>query len=169
MITKACKACENWVEKDIIYTVGVAKNNNLINLCMVYGMDYAASGDIYSKIKTKIIKGINSIENVEFSETKELGRVNRVDPLGITYFRIRGMWGIENPFQVFNYIYQKDNSKSFNFFAIINKEKYDELDFTDELENQALVNKNLLIEDTNIKVPDNPAQLKEVKLIKYSI
>ena len=44
------------------------------------------------------------LQDVEFSETNELGRVNKVDPLGITYLRIRGMWGIENPIKVFNYV-----------------------------------------------------------------
>lgn len=42
------------------------------------------------------------IPNISLTDTRELGKLNKVDPLGITYLRIRGMWGIENPFQVFN-------------------------------------------------------------------
>ena len=51
MITEACRKCEDRVEKDIIYTVGVVKNNILSNLSMVYGLDYAASEDVYTRIK----------------------------------------------------------------------------------------------------------------------
>lgn len=169
MLTDECKKCEIWTEKDIIYTVGVVKENVLSELCMVYGIDYAASENIYTRIKNAISDGVNSIQGIEFAETKELGRVNRVDPLGITYMRIRGMWGIENPMKVFNYVYKKDASKTFNFMAIINNEKYNSLKYTDELENLASTNKDLLITDIQIKTPDNPAALKAAKLITFKI
>ncbi len=168
MITEACRVCEDWVEKDIIYCVGVVKNNILSNLCMVYGIDYAASEEVYTRIKDVISDGVNSIQGVEFAETNELGRVNRVDPLGITYLRVRGMWGIENPFRVFNYIYSRDNSKEFNFMALINKEKYDILDNTEELEGLLGQVEGLNIEDVEIKNPNNPAQLKKAKLIIFN-
>ena len=62
-------------------------------------------------------------ENVVFSETKELGRVNQVDPLGITNLRIRGMWQIENPRKVFKYLHEP-TGKEFELVCIIPKEKY---------------------------------------------
>lgn len=169
MITDACRKCENWTEKDIIYSVGVIENNTLSNLCMVYGVDYAASEEIYIRIKNVISSGINSIPDVEFADTKELGRVNRVDPLGITYLRIRGMWGIENPIKVFSYVYKRNNKKKFNFMALINEEKYKTLKYTDELIILATKNENLKIENVEIKNPDNPAQLRNAKLITFSI
>lgn len=168
MITEACRLCEEWVEKDLIYTVGVVKNNLMSELSMVYGFDYAASEGIYTRIKDVITSGVNSVENVEFSETKELGRVNRVDPLGITYLRIRGMWGIENPTKVFSYIYNRNENKDFNFMSIINKDKYDSLANTNQLEKLVGVVEGLKIEDVNIKNPDNPALLREAKLITFS-
>ena len=123
MISSACRNCEEWVEKDIIYSVGVVNKNQLSKLFFVYGVDYAASANIYERIKSVISTGVNSIPDVEFGETKELGRVNRVDPLGITYLRIRGMWGIENPAKVFSYTYTPSNN-DFEFVAIINTDKY---------------------------------------------
>jgi len=39
-----------------------------------------------------MLKAGDAIADIEFSQTKELGRVNRVDPLGITNLRIQGMW-----------------------------------------------------------------------------
>ena len=41
-------------------------------------------------MKQKIIAGVTQTTGIEFSPTKELGRVN-IDPLGITSLRIRGM------------------------------------------------------------------------------
>ncbi len=169
MIKKACKECENWNVKDMIYTVGVVNNTSIKSLCMVYGVDYAADACTYEQIKNVIKSGVESIHGVEFAETKELGRVNRVDPLGITYLRVRGMWGIENPFTVFNYIYKRDYSKTFNFMALINLEKYVTLDYTDELEQLLGKIDGLEIDDVEIKNPNNPAQLNKAKLIKYRI
>ena len=123
LISRACRAAENWTEKEIIYTVGVVNGNKLKHLCMIYGQDYCASDECYNKIRQNIKDGVESIPGVEFSQTRELGRVNSVDPLGITYLRIRGMWHIENPWHVFDYVYRRNFQAEFNFMCIINLEK----------------------------------------------
>lgn len=169
MISKACKAAEEWDEKDIIYIVGIVdkKSNNLKQLCMVYGMDYCASEECYNKIKEKIKNGVESIPNVEFTESRELGHINKVDPLGITYMRVRGMWGIENPLKVFNYIYKRNETANISLMCIINDDKWLSFDNRDEL---VLLSKDvaeLIVEDVRIKDPDNPANLINAKLIKY--
>lgn len=171
MISAACKSCEKWSVKDMIYAVGIVPNGSgvLSSLAMVYGDDYCADKTVYEKIKTTIKNGVQSIPNVEFAETNELGRVNRVDPLGITYIRVRGMWGIENPFTVFDYLFKRDLSKKFNFMCIINEDKWNTLDNAPEL--LALLGKisGLAITDGQIKSPNNPAQLKNVKLITFVV
>ena len=169
MISIHCKDAENWNEKDIIYAVGVVDNNKLLNLSFVYGLDYCASEETYTKIKTKIKDGVEAIPGVEFAETRELGRVNKVDPLGITYLRVRGMWGIENPWTVFKYVYEKDLNSEFNFFSIINEEKYSEFNKEDRKEFEDFVNNSdLSMIKIKIKNPDNPAILKNAYLITYS-
>ena len=166
MITASCRDCEDWREKDILYAVGVVNGNHLSRLFFVYGVDYAASAEIYERIKTVISAGVATIPDVEFANTKELGRVNRVDPLGITYLRIRGMWGIENPAKVFSYIYTPSNAQ-FEFTAVINTEKYNTFSVSDrkslELLSESFPNFN--ISDVKIKTPDNPSVLKKAKLI----
>jgi len=161
MITDECRNCEkNWKEKDIIYTVGVIQNKKLKSLCFVYGEDYAASADIYERIKNAIKNGISKIPDIEFVKTNELSRVNKVDPLGITCLRVRGMWEIDVPFQVFKYI-----TKEKKFFAIINEKKYNSFL---EKSRQIIENtKGILITDHKIKNPNNPAKLKDVKLICF--
>jgi len=161
MITKSCKDCEKWIEKDLIYSVGVVNERNILALCFVYGEDYAASHEIYERIKNTIRTGVSTIPDVEFGETRELGRVNRVDPLGITYLRIRGMWGIENPFQVFKYVADAP------FFAVVNNEKYST--FTAESRNVIENTEGITVDDCCIRNPNNPAQLKNAKLIRFKI
>lgn len=170
LLTIQCKNCEvdGWTEKDIIYTVGVVNGENLSDLFMVYGIDYAASEPIYANLKSKIKDGITTIENLDFSETNELGRVNRVDPLGITYLRVRGMWGIENPFKVFNYVYKKKSEHKFNFAAIINQRKFESFENYLEFLNKVKDIENLELKDIGIKCPDNPVRIIEAKLITYS-
>jgi hypothetical protein len=171
MITDKCRTCEDWTEKDIIYAVGVVNEKKLLSLCFVYGVDYAASSNIYERIKDVISSGINNISDVEFADTKELGRVNRVDPLGITYLRIRGMWHIQNPMKTFEYLKlcTSRHDYEFEFMAIINLEKYNS--FSDELrmkfEKMAYGVGNLNIDDVKIKIPDNPAHLRSAKLITF--
>lgn len=171
MLANACVTCEDWFEKDMIYAIGQIKQNLLNSLCFVYGVDYAASLDSYERIKSKIKEGILTIDGIEFSETKELGRVNKVDPLGITNLRIRGMWHIDNPIKVFNYIYEPQRNASFNMMALINIDKY--LTFSNEDRNELeKIEKeltNFVIKDVKIKFPDNPAKLKDAKLITFSL
>ena len=168
MITQNCKACEKWDIKDIIYVVGYIKNDSLRSLWMVYGDIYAAQAKTYERIKTTISKGIQQIPEVEFAETTELGRVNRVDPLGITNLRIRGMWSIQNPKKVFKYLHPMD-SNIFELVCIIPSKKYHAF----ALENKTLIEnihrEGFTITDKKVKDPNNPANLIDVKLIKYLI
>ena len=167
MISTACRNAEVWVEKDMIYSVGVVKDDNLKHLCFVYGLDYCASDECYSRIKQTIKNGVENISGVEFAETNELGRINRVDPLGITYLRVRGMWGIDNPWSVFSYVYKRDMNKKFNFMCIINEDKWKTFDNVSLLD--SISDSNFSIKDIRIKNPDNPALLVNAKLITYTI
>lgn len=168
MITDACRNCEKepWEEKDLLYAIGTVNNNIIKRLFFVYGIDYAANEGTYERIRHTISSGISSIPDVEFSKTNELGRVNRVDPLGITYLRIRGMWGIENPIKVFDYVYEPSDAE-FEFTAIINQEKYYSFPVEDRLRLEEKTGDNFKIKDIKIKTPDNPSQLRNAKLISF--
>lgn len=61
------------------------------------------------KIKNKLVDIIKDIPDSE--KTNELGRINRVDPLGVTKLRIRGMWLLENPYKIFNNLFKYDSNK----------------------------------------------------------
>jgi len=167
MITEECRTCEDWSEKDIIYVVGVLQQDKLKALWFVYGDCYAATKDIYERIKNKISEGVNGLPDVEFSESKELGRVNRVDPLGITYLRIRGMWGIDNPVHVFDYLTTIEDESDLTVNAILLSEKYNSFPESDRRAIENITSDNFSISDVEIKSPNNLARLLPAKLIKF--
>lgn len=167
MLTEACRNCEDWREKDLIYTVGFSQDNKLKALWLIYGNCYSANKETYERIRNKISKGVNELEGVEFSNTNELARVNRVDPLGITYLRIRGMWGIENPAKVFEYVVRADENVGFFVSAILLTEKYLSFPAKDRKNLEALTGNSFSIRDIKIKSPNNPATLLDAKLLVF--
>ncbi len=160
LITESCRLCENWSKKDIIYAVGVVNDGKLETLWFVYGDCYAADREIYERIRKTIISGVNVIEGIEFSKTRELAHVNKVDPLGITYLRVRGMWGIENPAKVFG---SSSGIKKKSFaIAIMKAEKYES--FT--AEDRSKIEECASVTDAEIKDPNNPAKFIKAKRIE---
>lgn len=169
MISQACRGCEDWTEKDIVYIVGQVEDNTVKTLSIVYGYDYCAENSVYENIKDQVSSGIINIPNIEWAETNELGRINAVDPLRITSLRVRGMWFIEPPIRVFDYVYQRDTTRDFNLMVILSNQKIEELSNFNRLEAIAAENPNLRITDIHIKNPNNPAELRAAKLITFSI
>ena len=167
MIIDDCRNCEQWTEKDLIYCVGHTNDNTIKSIWMVYGNIYAAKYETYELIKQKISTGINEIPNIELGETNELGRVNRVDPLGITNLRIRGMWEIQNPRKVFNYLHTTGDT--FELVVIIPNYKY--ISFPEQSKTKIIqsVSANLNISNVYVKDPNNPANLIESKLIVFKL
>lgn len=168
MITSECRDCEEWTVKDLIYCVGHTSDTNIKSLWMVYGSSYAAKHETYQRIKTTISDGIKTIPDVVFADTKELGRVNQVDPLGITNLRIRGMWQIENPRKVFNYLHEPTD-KDFELVCIIPLEKYNSFPNESKSKLEGITEKGFSIENKQIKNPNNPAKLIDCKLIKLCV
>ncbi len=127
-ITNNCKNCEinDWNRKDIIYSIGIAPKgtNQLKAIWFVYGDCYAANNEIYKRIADKISIGISEISDVELAKTNELAGVKKVDPLGITNLRVRGMWHIQNPIKVFKDFTTINKMHEFTVNAILLEEKY---------------------------------------------
>lgn len=168
MITSNCRNCEKWDVKDIIYIVGNTTDTHLNELWFVYGDCYAADKEIYERIKNTITNGLHSIPNIELSETNELGKIKKVDPLGITDLRVRGMWSIFHPKRVFDYIPKHSKSASFKFYCIMKTEKFAFFSLEDRNNPLALIdNNNFFIHDIQIRNPNNPAQLIPVKFMEY--
>ncbi len=166
-ITADCKKCDggNWKEKELFYVIGNAKGGIVNYLFFVHGTCYAAEHKVYEEVHAPIKKEVDSVLDslgLEKGETVELGKVKRVDPLGITELRIRGMWSIENPINIFKDLCKLKDNK-FNLFAILRKEKY--LSYPKDDIKEIESNKDISVKDVKIKDPNNPAKLVEAKLI----
>jgi hypothetical protein len=170
-ITQHCRSVDGgtWKSKDIFYVVGCTPKNEkgkLKYVFFVHGLCYAAEKSIYESKAVPLKRCIDDFfkaNNWEITETSELGRINRMDPLGITNFRIRGMWEIENPINVFSYIYHFNARQEFSLIALMTKDKYNSFSMEDR---EALEGtENISSKAVKIKNPNNTAQQVDAQLI----
>lgn len=169
-VTNGCKICENrsWNEKDLFYVIGHVYKKKIKYLFFVHGLCYAAKKDVYNRLHSGIKESINETlesQELEIGNTVELGRVKRVDPLGITDLRIRGMWHIQNPINVYSYVYSWDEAKQFSLVALMKKEKF--LSFPDKDRERISNIEHIEIEEVKLKDPNNPAKFFDSTLIKF--
>jgi hypothetical protein len=168
-ILQSCKECDggNWSKKDIIYAVGSVSESKIKTLWFVYGDCYSADREVYEKTLKSISKKVHEIDHLEFTtETNEIAGVRKIDPLGITYLRVRGMWGIDTPHKVFGSLTEFDRSLEFSAFALMLEEKYKSFPKEDQHEIES--NPKIKIKSVEIKSPNNPANYLKAKLICFS-
>lgn len=129
---------------------------------------YAADKEIYERIKNTIVDGLYSINDIELAETNELGKVKKVDPLGITDLRVRGMWSIFHPKKVFDYLPKQNMNSKFKFYCIIKEEKFNAFSGEDKKNLLNLAdNKHFFINSLKIRNPNNPAELTAIKFMEF--
>ncbi len=169
-ITPDCRQCDGgkWKEKEIIYSVGHLDGSHIKTLWFVYGSCYAADRKIYEKTANKVTSSLRSAEGLDFVEdTNELAGVRKVDPLGITFLRVRGMWLIDTPQKVFQYVLPAQYKKSvFNLYALIPADNFAE--FPKEDVTALRGNKSITFYDVEVKSPNNPAKYMKAVLIVFS-
>ncbi|TAE83259.1 MAG: NgoPII family restriction endonuclease [Alphaproteobacteria bacterium] len=163
-ILASCKNCEStpWDVKDIVYVIAHAKDKKINSLWMIYGDCYAASPETYERIHNLISENVYASEDIDFIETNELAKIQKIDPLGITDLRVRGMWSIAHPSKVFAYL-EIPHQQEFSIYALMCKEKY--LCFTPEDRTTLEQHPHAQVRHVLIKNPDNPVQLLDAVLI----
>jgi NgoPII restriction endonuclease len=169
MLADHCRNCEDWTVKDVLYVIGHTDDNDIKYLWMVYGDCFVADKEVYERVKNAISEGIYTIPDVEFTKTNELGKVKRVDPLGVTDLRIRGMWHIDNPHSIFTYLDCFDSSAKFQLICLMKNEKFDSFPVQDKNDVLKISTPNFKVADVEFKNPNNPAKLIEGKLITFKI
>lgn len=173
LLSRACKECEDelWNTKKMYYAIGSIQDKKRIKvLWLVDGECYCATKETYERIKLLIKDGVNEIDGVEFAQSKELGKVKKVDPLGVTDLRIRGMWNIEHPRRTFDYLFSNkdDITTDFNIYCLMLKEKYDVIE--EELKKKLLEYKEKVrVNDVEVKNPNNPAKYMKAKFIEINL
>ena len=169
MVTQSCRDSENWVEKDLLYVIGHVKNQTqLQSLWMVYGDCFIATSDVYTRVANAVRNGILQSELQLNTETKELARVNQVDPLGITSLRVRGMWIIANPAQLFADLVPQSPAK-FTINALMSEAKFLSCPEHDRQRLNDLPSAMFESHTINIPLPDNPAKLQRAIFMRLSL
>ena len=148
---------EGWERKSIIYAVGNMRQNDakLFSLWLVYGNTFIADRQIYLD-RIDEIRTLLRASTASLSETRELGRLLRIDPSGSTNLRIRPMYELKHPTVVFNqfipeHVFPEDSSE---IFVVITLEDLNELEsqsITPDL--TCFINEGRLIR-TDIDLPD---------------
>lgn len=169
LINKHCVNCEAWIEKDFIYAVGhIPKGSKILSsLWFIDGSIYAADEEVYLSLKETLTDNIEATPNIDFSPTNEIGRVNFVDPLRITNLRIRGMWLLQSPYKVFDYVHDYDANKKFQSITILPLVKYNS--FPQKSKDKLEAVNSISITEIEVQDPNNPVNMINCKLIKYVI
>ena len=169
LINNHCKNCETWEEKNFHYIIGhiPTGKNVLSSIWFIDGSVYAADEEVYTNIKDSISDVLENSNEFDFSETNEIGRINYVDPLKITNLRIRGMWLLQPPYKVFDYLNLYDNKANFQSIALISKKHY--FNYSEESRKLIENNPKISIKEVFVKNPNNPIQLIESKLIIFKL
>lgn len=168
LINKHCRTCEEWKIKDFIYVIGhLPKSNYLSSLWFVHGEIYAADESVYIDLKNSVSELLEKSDELSFSPTNEIGRINEVDPLKITNLRVRGMWLLQPPYKAFNYVHEYDKTAKFQAIAILSTDKY--LSYPLESRMKIETDENISIKDIQVNNPNNPADLIDAKLITLKL
>lgn len=126
MITSECRASMGSSPLDLFYIVGSAPGGVARSIYFVQGRCYAASPGVYQSISGRLsdaVRGAIEGSGLEYSSTKELGRVNRADPLGRASLRVRGMWQIMDPSRAFQAVAPPLEGREFYAYAIMERGK----------------------------------------------
>lgn len=162
-ICSSCRNCEVWNEKNMLYVVGQVSGQQLHNLFFIYGDLYCDAHDVYENV---IKDRVKPQEMFELTDINELGRINKVDHLGISDLRVRGMWLIKSPFQLFGKLTKEIEVYTFKLVALIPEYKYDTFDNVYNFEEFCKDN-GITISDVEIQDPQNTTKLIATKLITF--
>ncbi|EAD1221440.1 NgoPII family restriction endonuclease [Listeria monocytogenes] len=150
-----------WEKKEIVYVVGNLneKDDKLYRLWLAYGNTFIARESIYLDLKESIKEAVVDLPDAIFVDTKEFGRIKKVDPLGNSNLRLRGMWELSHPEVVFQKYLQMnvipEDATKINL--IITENEYENL--SDKPDLSRYINENRL-QVQKILIP-NPNNLEE--------
>jgi len=167
-IVNETRDCENrpW-KRDYLYIIGNLKSGHLRRVTLCYGNCFVTSDNVYRDFFDKIKKSISEgdIGGAKFRDSKEFGRIYQIDPQDFTTLRIRSMFELQNPNEIFkDQIIWKDD-EDLVISAIMRKEKFNSFS---EKERKSLEHNNFKIKEFKGKNPDNPNEEIDLVLLRNS-
>ena len=151
---------------DYLYIIGNQKSKELRRITLCYGNCFVACDndyrDFFDKIKKTITDG--DIQGAKFHDSKEFGRISEIDPLDFTRLRIRSMFELKNPNDIFKNEIGWQGDEDLVISAIMQKKKFDSFPKKD----RDSLNAAFIITDFKGKNPDDPKEEIDLVLIRYS-
>jgi hypothetical protein len=120
-LTEACRACEEWRQRDFWYLVGKVNPNYVEALWIVDGRCIADKAERYDIVFSSITGAVSELGG---TSSQELGRINELDSLGSTSLRVRGMWLLKHPAKVFADYLLAPHVHQFVLNVLISSEKW---------------------------------------------
>lgn len=165
-VASGAVAAEDWVARDMAYWIGTVSGRTLQGMWVVFGDTFCAERGTYGRISNHIASAVAELPDLEHGQTNELGRLNRVDPLGITSLRVRGMWVIAHPKHVFTALPDPDDRPRFRL--ICRSEKYASFSVAARQQVEGGLPGFSSVEIT-VADPNNPARSIPVRYISYDL
>ena len=175
-ITKDCRSCEQWVEKDFMYLVGKTTKEFVEAIWLVQGRCMFEPNQKYSNLVHQTKAALHSLgESEDFQSgtmvanqpNGDLANVKSVDHTDSS-LRIRGMWIVKHPSKLFSDFFIKPREKHFVFNFLVTQEKFNTYseESINELSNCGDI--NLSIIKRQIQDPSNNLALLDVVHISWS-
>ena len=165
-ITNQTQNCEQrpW-KRDYLYIIGNQKSSKLRRIMLCYGNCFVAFDNIYRDFFDKIKKSISEgdIGGAKFRDSKEFGRISEIDPQDFTKLRIRSMFELKNPNDIFKNEIGWQGDEDLVISAIMQKKKFDSFP---EKDRDSL--EDFKITNFKGKNPDSPKEEIDLVLIRYS-
>lgn len=153
--------------KDYLYALGNIETGNIKEIIFCYGDCFVANKKVYQTPVDVISAAIGKLkkEGMELKETNELGKVGKIDPLGYSGLRVRGMWGLKSPSKIFADKIARKGDEKLLIAAIMRKQKFES--FPEECRKDLLKNS---FEETHFQSPDpdDPESMIDLVLVKYT-
>lgn len=158
-----CRTCEEWSEKDFLYFIGLANSEYVKALWLIDGRCIADSAHTYDMIFDKLALTVTDLGG---QPTNEIGRLNKVDPLKATSLRVRAMWQLEHPANVFKAYLLAPEPDAFVLNVLVPAAKWDAYPAEQKEAVSDLRSLGLTIE--RIEMPDSGTQGQTQQVVHIS-
>lgn len=165
-VASGAVTAERWTSRDMVYWLASVNGRRLIDMWVVFGNVFCAQRETYDRISKYIAGAVAELPDLDHGQTNELGRLNRVDPLGITSLRVRGMWLIAHPRQVFTSLPDADDRPRFRLLC--HSDQYHSFSKTAREKVEGALPGFSSVE-VAVADPNNPARSMPVRYISYDL
>lgn len=172
-----------WDKKDVVYAIGnipkeEEKSGKLKYLWMFYSNTYIADPSIYENLISNVRGALAGLPGNMKLDSKELGRVHGVDPLGVSNLRVRGMYEMKHPAKIFetalkNFGINFPDSAT-KIYVAIRKSDYEKLGCLVDLGDanhdlsQYFEERRLVRLETSVKDPDGRGDIDIFLFVGYT-